>query len=401
MRKSSFRSGLFVLSLALVVSACAANEPAAAPQAPAAPVPVEKEAAAFDGIVKLGVIEPLTGPASYYGERILQGVQLATKRINAAGGVLGKEIVLVVEDDQTDADQTVALFRRIAADNEVLAVIGPTHSRSFLAAAPLAEELQIVFASAGSGAPWPEGLPNQWNFRNTVPFTVMVVSQLETVLLGSGAQRVGSIYSDDNPGVAAPQSIGAAWIAATDGVEMVTEQVAATGTTDYGPQITQLIAADLDAVIVNLITEDGALFMSQARSRGLTAPFVSGNNGLLDLRIVELSGGAAEGLIVPSHFDPNRESAETKGFLEAWAAEFGVLDDFLVTYGHDLVYIMVEAMNKANTTTDRDAFRQAWGAISSLCLANGCYSYDGPGDQTKSDVFPIILTKDGYLRWTP
>lgn len=355
-------------------------------------------AAASGGTVRIGLIEPLTGPAAYYGERIEQGVRLAAQKINAEGGIDGNMIEIVTEDNQTDNAQTVSLYRKLASEEDIVAVIGPTHSANFLAGAPLAPELGVIWFSAGSGAPWPDGLPNEWNFRNTVPFVEMIPQHLENVIPQLGVDRVGAVFSPDNPGVAGPQQLGTAKLEEL-GVEQSPIVQAPTGTTDFGPQITQLLQDPPEVVLVNLVTEDAATFMRQARERGLESQFVAGHNGLLDLRILELSQGAADGLIVPSHFDPDVDRPEVKDFLQAWEEENGELDDFLVTYGYDAVYILKEALENAGGVTDREAVREALGQIEDLCLASGCYTWDGFGDRLGAEVFPVQMTSEGFRAW--
>lgn len=350
--------------------------------------------------VTIAMIQPLTGTSGYYGGRIRQGAQLAADEINAAGGILGKQVRITVEDGQSDKTQTVSLFRKLASDRDVPVIVGPTDSSSYLAAAPLAKSLKVAWFSAGSGAPWPEGLPNSFTYRNTVPFSTMVTSHLKNVLPKLDVDAVASIYSPDNAGVAGPQQIGSAALKELGIRESVVVE-ARSGTTDFGPQITRLAAENPKVILVNLTTADASLFMRQARGRGLQAQFVAGHNGLLDLKVLELSQGAAEGLIVPSHFSADTSNAEIKRFMDAWTKKNGNLDDYLVTYGWDALYIIKKAMEDADTTSDRTAVADAIGKIKDLCLASGCYTYDGPGDRIGADVYPIVMGKDSFQKWEP
>lgn len=350
--------------------------------------------------VTIAMIQPLTGTSGYYGGRIQQGAQLAVDEINAAGGVLGKKLRLSVEDGQSDKTQTVSLFRKFASDASVPVIVGPTDSSSYLAAAPLAESLKVAWFSAGSGAPWPKGLPNKYTYRNTVPFSVMVSSHLKNVLPKLAVTEVSAIYSPDNAGVAGPQAIGSETLKGL-GIKEAAVVEAKSGTTDFGPQITRLAADKPKVIIVNLTTADASLFMRQARGRGIQAQFVAGHNGLLDLKVLDLSQNAAEGLIVPSHFSADESNPEAKKFLDSWAAKNGKLDDYLVTYGYDAIYIIKKAMESANSTSDRTAIADSIAKITDLCLASGCYKYEGPGDRVGADVFPIVMTKDGFQKWAP
>lgn len=352
------------------------------------------------GTLTIAMIQPLTGTSGYYGGRIKQGAELAIEQINTAGGVLGKQLRLTADDGQSDKTQTVNLFRKLASDSSVPVIVGPTDSSSYLAAAPLAEQLGVTWFSAGSGSPWPTGLPNAFTYRDTVPFATMVSSHLKNVLPKLGVTEVASIFSPDNPGVSGPQTIGSATLKELNIKESVVVE-AKSGTTDFGPQITKLAASNPKVILVNLTTADASLFMQQARGRGITAKFVAGHNGLLDLKILDLSKGAAEGLIVPSHFSADTSNVEVKRFMDAWTAKYGKLDDYLVTYGWDAIYIIKKAMENANSTSDRKSIADNIGKTKNLCLASGCYSYNGPGDRQGADVFPVVMTKDGFAKWTP
>ena len=374
-------------------AATAARPASAAPAAPAAsaaPLPP----------IRLGVIQAMTGGGAYYGLRLSQGIQIAVDTINDEGGILGRKVQYSLEDTGTVDAQTPALLRKVAADASVPVVIGPSQSSNYLAALAVAEQLKVPWVSAASGAPWPQGLPNDWNFRNTVPFIDMVSQFMKAVIPALGAKKVASIYSPDNTGVASPQQIGSDTIKALGGVDQSTVLTAPTGTKDFGPQITKIIEANPDAVIVNLVTADGAAFMKQARDRGLKAKFIAGHNGLLDLNILKLSSGAAEGLIVPSHFDPNDPNPQTKKFVDAWTKKFGPLEDLISSYSWDMIFTIKAVMEKAGTATDRQKIRDTWGATENLCLAGGCYTWKGKGDRTNATVFPVVLGSAGFVKFT-
>jgi len=227
-----------------------------------------------------------------------------------------------------------------------------------------------------------------------------LIAEIVKQCLALGAKKVASIYSPDNTGVASPQQIGSDTIKALGGVDQSTVLTAPTGTKDFGPQITKIIEANPDAVIVNLVTADGAAFMKQARDRGLKAKFIAGHNGLLDLNILKLSSGAAEGLIVPSHFDPNDPNPQTKKFVDAWTKKFGPLEDLISSYSWDMIFTIKAVMEKAGTATDRQKIRDTWGATENLCLAGGCYTWKGKGDRTNATVFPVVLGSAGFVKFT-
>lgn len=351
--------------------------------------------------ITIGVLQTMTGGAAYYGLRLSQGIQLAVDSINASGGILGRPVEYTLQDTATDNAQAVALFRKVASDEKIPVVIGPSHSANYLAAAPVAEQLRVLWVSAASGANWPAGLPNDWNFRNTVPFREMTPQLIKAVIPKLAPKKVASIFSPDNVGVSDPQKLTVEAIASLGGnIDQSLKLEAPTGTKEFGSYITKILEFNPEVVIVNLVTADASAFMKQARDRGVKAQFVAGHNGLLDLNVLKLSANAADGLIVPSHFDPNDTSnAETKRFVDAWVKKYGPIEDLISSYSWDMVYTIKHVMEKAGTVSDRKKLRDTWATVSNLCLAGGCYTWEGKGDRLKATVFPVVLGSGGFQKF--
>lgn len=359
--------------------------------------------------IRIGEVMMLTGSSGFYGEVIDEGIQLAVAEINASGGVDGRLIEIVKEDTASDDAQTVALVRRVAADAGVVAIIGPTFTSNYLAGQTVANELGIPWVAAGSGIPVGEdgtidafgGLPNPapWTYQIMLPYGVMVTDHLKTVLPAGGVATVAVIWQQDNPAQAFTKALGDAAVAEL-GLEVVDDIAVDTGQGDYGPQITQLLASQPDAVLVNLVTEDAALFMRQASERGLETLWIGPNNGLLNDRLYELSAGGAEGLIVPSHLDFSSQA--TTDFVARFEAHFGhPMQDILSTFGYDVVYLLKAAIEAAEDPNSRESVRDALRELGRFCGISSCFEYDDAGNFLTSSLFQLQLTPDGFEPYTP
>ena len=123
------------------------------------------------------------------------------------------------------------------------------------------------------------------------------------------------------------------------------------------------------------------------------------NNGLLNDRLYELSAGAAEGLIVPSHLDFG--AAGATDFVERFEAKLGPMQDILTTFGYDVVYLLREALLAADDPDDRASVKAALSEIGSFCGISSCFEHDLAGNYLTGELFHLVMTPDGFEPYTP
>lgn len=394
-----------LLALLLAMTGCAGGGDDTSASGGTGETTSSDEAAAGEPI-KIGEIIMLTGSSGFYGQAIDEGVQMAVDELNADGGVLDRQLEIVTEDNASDDAQTVSLVRRVAADGSVVALIAPTFTANYLAGQPVANEAAIPWIAAGSGIAVDEegnidafgGLPNAapWTFQNMLPYGVMVTEHLKNVLPQLDVQRVVTVFQPDNPAQVFTTDLGRDALNEI-GVETLDEIGIETGAADFGAQITRIQQLNPDAVLINLVTEDAASFMRQARDRGVEARWIGPNNGLLSDRLGELSQGAAEGVIVPTHLD--MDAAETQDFVKRFEERYDQIDDILSTFGYDAVNLIAEALEQSGSPDDREALRDALAEMEEFCGVNGCYANDGSGNFLLDTVYAMELTADGFQSW--
>lgn len=344
--------------------------------------------------VTVGVVEMLTGSGAFYGQAVLEGLKVAQHEINAAGGVLGKRLELKVEDNASDNAQSTTLVRRFAADSAVPVVIPPTYQPNFNAACAAANSDGIPAVSAQSGPP--EAKNNGKGFCYTM--TTDPLAQVEATLRHlkeKGMTNLVMVYDQDN-GYVAFQRPNIAKVVKEGGYTL-TEIGVAKGTTDYGPQISKVIEARPDAVFPFFTIEDAARFMQQARAKGLDAPFFDPVSQLTSQRLIELSGGAAEGLIASTP-QSSGDVPSFKAFLDSYESLNGKrLDDPTYTgFGYDALKLVAKAMTDAGTTTDRAKIKAAIDAQTSPCLSI-CFDNAGGGAFLANRFFFVRLTGSGFV----
>lgn len=400
---------------AMVLAACGDGD---APTEPPASSAGSESQAGGDGSepstaagepIKLGAVIMLSGPSGIYGEVVTNGFKFGVQEINASGGVDGRPLELVVEDNASDDAQTVALIRKLADDDSIVGLLGPQFTANYLAGQPVANEREIVWFAASSGivvdadgktSPF-GGLENAapYSFQNMLPYGVMVEQQLSAVLDATDPASAAIIFQGDNPAMAFTNDLTRP-VLEDSGVELVDEVEVETDTNDYGPQISALVRAQPDVVLINMVTEGAAQFMRQARERGLESQWVAPSNALLNDRLYELSGGAAAGLLVPSHLDP--DDPDVQAFTEAFEKDHGSLDDLSATFGYDAVGIIAEALTSVvdgGEEIARGSLKASLDGLDEYCGISGCYEYDGSGNFLIKDVLVMELGPEGYAQW--
>jgi branched-chain amino acid transport system substrate-binding protein len=403
-RRLWFLLGAVALALTLALAACGgddaaapAEEPAAAPEpAPAEePAPTEEPAAADEGPILIAGIQMLTGGSGYYGSVATDGIELAIQQINDAGGIQGRQLEFIVDDNASDDAQTVTLTRKHGDNDEVLAIVGPTFLTNLIAGQEVANEIGVPYI-AGQGLLSPLGQP--WSFKNTIPFESYVDVQLRGALGTLGLQKVATVVNKDNGAQVFIQGVGATTLEAM-GVEEAAVVEVAEAQSNYGPQIAQLLDVEPEAILLDLTTEDGARFMQQAVARGYEGYFIAGDGGLSDNRLFDLSQGAAEGLIATDDVAP--DDPRTIAFVEAFAAanpDTGFTDKF-ATWGYDSVMLLAEAMEAAETL-DRESIRAALENLTDCSRCVHDYLHDPGGhDFVEPETYFTELTPDGFITW--
>lgn len=346
--------------------------------------------------VKVGVVNTLTGGNSVYGRQAVDGVKIAAESVNGAGGIRGKMLELVIRDDASSKAESANLFRQLAEDPEVVAIIGPTFSSNFLATAPAAKERQIVYISPGSEADWPPGQPNDWTFRVSATVGFSVRALLDVVVPAKRIRTVAHIFEVDNPATVSSKDAADAALA-DQGIPVVEAVKVRTDQRDFSAEITLLLKAQADAVLVGMRLENAVVFMRQARDRNLKSIFIGAHGGLLDSRVYELAGPASVGLLVPNTFNVDDPRPVVARFREDFHAA-GKEPTALNALGYDSLLLVADAIKRGGKQSERRAIRDALGKTSAFEGVGGVYSYSGKGDNLTPGVYVMEMTEGGAFR---
>ena len=344
--------------------------------------------------IKIGEYASLTGKEAGFGQTSHQGVVLAIEEINAAGGVLGRQLELITEDNQTKPGESATAVKKLISRDKVIALIGEVSSGRSLEAGPIAQQAKIPMIAPAATNPKVTQIGN-YIFRVCFidPFqgTVMAKFAKEDLKV----KRVAILSSVSNA-----YSLGLAKFFketfTAGGGEIVTEKNLSEGDKDFRAQLTAVKAAGVDAVYVPCYYTEAALIVRQARDLGLTMPFFGGD-GWEDEQLLKIGGEAMNGCYYSTHFSAENTDPVVASFVKKYKARWnGEAPGAFSALGYDDIYVLADAIKRAGTT-DGPKLRDALAATKDFPGISGTTTIDK--DRNASKAATIIALKDGKAKF--
>ena len=344
-------------------------------------------------VIKIGEYASLTGSEATFGQSSHQGTALAVDDLNAAGGVLGKKIQLITEDDQSQAGQPATVVRKLISSDGVMAVLGEVASSRSLEAAPICQENKIPMISPASTNPRVTEA-GDYIFRVCFidPFqgTVMANFARKTLKLKSAAvlKETSSDYS-----VGLAKYFVAGFTA--DGGNIVGEENYSHGDKDFSAQLTALKADNPDGIFVPGYYTEVGLIALQARQLGITVPLFGGD-GWESSSLVPIGGRALEGCYFSTHYSPQDTSSAVQNFVKEYRAQYGDTPDAMAALGYDSAMILADAFKRAGST-DGAKVRDALAATKDFAGVTGEITIDSNRNASKPAV--ILTITNGQFQY--
>ncbi len=343
--------------------------------------------------IKVGEYASLTGKEAAFGQSSHKGTALAIDEANQAGGVLGKKIELITEDNQTKAGESATIARKLISRDHAVAVLGEVATGRSLEAAPICQANQVPMISPSSTNPKVTE-QGDYIFRVcfTDPFQGKLLSEYAHKTLK--LQKV-AIISD----VASPYSVGLAQyfkepFVATGGT-VVAEQKFSSGDKDFNAQLTAIKAVNPDGIFVPCYYTEAGLIALQARQLGITVPLLGGD-GWEAPELIQIGGEALKNTYYSTHFSSVKATPEVQKFVKAYQAKYnGETPDSMAALGYDSAKVLVDAIRRAGTTEAaklRDAIAQT-----DFVGATGRTKLNAQRDAPKAAV--IITVENGRFKF--
>ena len=342
--------------------------------------------------IKVGEYASLTGKEASFGQSSHKGIVLAFEEINAAGGVLGRPLQLLTEDNQTKPGESATAVKKLVARDKVIALLGEVASGRSLEAGPVAQAYKIpMIAPAATN-------PKVTQTGNYV-FRVCFIDPFQGTVMAKFARedlkvsKVAILSSVSNA-----YSVGLAKFFretfTASGGEIVADKSFSEGDKDFRAQLTAVKAAGAEAVFVPSYYTEAALIVRQARDLGLAVPFFGGD-GWEAPQLLEIGGDALDGCYYSTHFSPQNEDPAVQKFVgrfrERWE---GQTPDAFAALGYDAAYVLADALKRAGTTKAAK-LRDALAATRNFSGVTGVTTIDKNRDASKPAA--ILKIQNGKL----
>ena len=340
--------------------------------------------------IRIGFNAPLTGFAAADGNSALVGAQLAVEQVNAAGGIDGNDIELVVYDDQASPKEAAPLAVKMTTQDEVTAGISGSYSGSTRAAATIFQENGVPYISAYAVHP---DITRAGDHVFRTSFMGEVQGRAGAKLIGEmmGLKRVALITLNNDFGKSL--ATGFKEKAADFGIEITGESEYSIKDREFGPIVSKVKADNPDAIYASGYFFTAGPLVRQIRAAGIAAPVI-GQEGYDSQKFIEIAGPDAEGVIITTSLDRDSSNPITQAFIKGFEDKAGYPTDMVAASAHTAVLVMAEALKKAGAG-DRAALRDAI-AESSVDASTGHISFNALGE-VKKDV-QIQVVKDGAWR---
>jgi len=342
--------------------------------------------------IKIGLPAPLSGSSGAIGVTLVNAAQLAVDEVNAAGGVHGRQVELLTEDDEMTASKAVTVVNKLIYQDNVDAIIGCLNSTACLAAQEITNKAGMIQMALGSNQTITE-LGHKYVFRMQANDIYQAGAVVKYVVDTLGYTKVACLYASDDFGTGGKNVVESEL--KDRGMTLVACEAFDPDASDVTSQLTTIKAADPEAVIMWCMYQPGALICKQMNQMGMGGIPKFGGGGLVNNALYELAGEAAEGVCMTQLFFPSAEAANERGkqFIADYEKAYGVSPDNNSGMVYDAAWVLLTAMQNAPETMTSDEIRAAL-----LELAydgvSGHLTFTDQGDVVR-DLTVVRLTKDG------
>lgn len=341
--------------------------------------------------IPVGEFASLTGGSASFGNSSHKGTLLAIDEINAAGGVLGRKLKLITDDDQSQTGQPATIARKLITQDKVVAVLGEVASGRSREAANICQQSKIPMISPASTN------PNVTEVGDYI-FRVCFIDPFQGSVMAKFAASKGwkkiAVFTD----VKEDYSVGLAEFfikgAKSAGIEIVKEQKYLTLDKDFKPQLTSIKAAKPDAIFVPGYYGEVALIAKQAKLLGIKAPLLGGDGWVGD-SLLKVAGNSLDGSFFSCHFSAQDKSAAVQNFVTKYKAKFKDEEpDDMAALGYDSAVILVDAIKRAGTT-ESAKLRDAIAATKAHPGVTGTITLDAQRNAQKPAVI-LTIGNNGF-----
>jgi branched-chain amino acid transport system substrate-binding protein len=346
---------------------------------------------------KVGVVGPRTGPVATYGLSVINAVTLAVEELNAAGGVLGRQIELIVEDNKADATETNNAFRKLISRDQVHAIIGAVVTANSIVGAQVAQMMKVPMITPTSTA---EKVTQEGDYI----FRSCLIDPVQGRIMANFAynslevREIACLTAQSNDYSVGLEEVFTKTFEELGG-KVVASESYSEGDQDFKAQLTKIRAKKPEAIYVPGYYTEAGLIARQMRQLGMDLPIL-GPDGFDSPKLFEIGGDAVFGSYFTNHYSVETEDEVSLRFVDSYRAKFGHDPDGFGALGYDAALILFDAIERAgdaalakNVATARVAIRDALAGTKDINVVTGTLTLDENRNPIKSAV--ILKVVDG------
>jgi branched-chain amino acid transport system substrate-binding protein len=348
--------------------------------------------AAGGGEILVGEYGSLTGPQATFGQSTHNGIMMAIDEVNTAGGVNGRKIKVLTEDDQSKQEEAANAVTKLISQQNVVAVLGEVASSASMAAGPICQTGKTPMITPSSTNEKVTKI-GDYVFRMCFIDNYQGPVMANFALQDLGSKR-GAILTDVKNDYSTGLTAVIEETYQKAGIPIVAKQSYSNGDSDFRAQLTSVKAASPDVIFIPGYYTDVGQIVSQARDLGINAPFVGGD-GWESPKLLEIGGKALNGCFYANHYFYGDPAPNVREFVEKYKGRYGQTPDALAALGYDAAHVLADALKRAKSPKDGD-LRDAIAATKDLLGVTGKITL-GPDRNPINKKIVIEEVKNGQL----
>ena len=343
--------------------------------------------------IVIGEFGSLTGTTATFGISTKNGIDMAVDEINKAGGLLGKTVRVIMEDDQGRPEEAQTVVTKLITSDQVVAILGEVASSRTMAAAPVAQQNQIPMISPSSTNPKVTEI-GDYIFRVCFidPFQGLVMAKFATNTLK--LKNVAILRDIKND-----YSVGLADVFVDNfkqmGGSIVADESYSEGDTDFSAQLTSIKSRNPQAIFLPGYYTEVGLVARQAKRLGLNVPLLGGD-GWDSPKLIEIGGADLNGSYFSNHYTVDDPSPAIQKFVADYKTRYGAVPDALAGLGYDSAMVLFDAIRRSNST-EGPKIREAIAQTKDYSGVTGKITID----QSRNAIKPAVVleVKEGKLQY--
>lgn len=340
--------------------------------------------------ITIGTVTTNSGTAAAYGEAEVKGFELAVSEINAKGGINGKKVKLESMDDKGDATEASNAYNKLAGDNNVLAVAGPTISATTAAVAPLADQSKLVTIAPASTSDSIE--TGNYLFRTCFKDSYQGEVAARFAAENLKVKKVAVLYGTGDP---YSSGVGEAFAKAAEklGLEVVDKESSSSADdTEYSAQLQKIQASGAELLYAPYYySVAGPYIIPQARSVGFEG-YVMGPDGYDGLKLTGDKSQYNKTYYTTHYSADDNTNTKVQDFIKSYKSKNNAEPNTFAALGYDTIYMIKQAIEKAGENATREDVRNAVAGMT-FDGVTGKFTMDKSGSPTKSVT--VLEMKDG------